>query len=155
MLAYLLPGSGPRFCIGPGILVSAYPQGVKGVRHKVPETTMKPRKESVLETPKKLHPHRITVTSTKRAEVEAEEQVADDVVQADRVPEVDAVVVASCGAGSVGGMVSEAAWYYKRVSKKPLKKLRAAAGKKGDSVDAKTARMHESWMLRYYDIEGK
>ena len=94
MLAYLLPSSGPRFCIGPGILVSAYPQGVKGVRHKVPETTMKPRKESVLETPKKEHSHRITASSAKRAGVEAEEQVADDVVQADRVPEVAAVVVA-------------------------------------------------------------
>ena len=82
---------------------------------------MKPRKESVLETPKKEHPHRITVSSAKRAGVEAEEQVADDVVQADRVPEVAAVVAASCGAGSVGGMLSKPlpyGWYSKRVCKK-------------------------------------
>ena len=39
--------------------------------------------------------------------VEAEEEVAGDVVPADGVPEVAAVVVASCDAGSVGGMVSE------------------------------------------------
>ena len=49
----------------------------------------------------------------------------------------------------------------KRVSKKPLKELRAAAGKKGgsvfagNSVDAKTARMLERWVLRYYDEEGE
>ena len=120
MLAYLLPGSAPRFCIDPGILVSAYPRGVKRVRPKDPETTMKPRKESALETPKKLHPHRITVTSAKRAGVEAEEQVADDVVQADRLPEVGAVVVASSVAGGVGGMPSKPlpyGWYSEGVAK--------------------------------------
>ena len=78
--------------------------------------------------------------------MEAEEQVADDVVQADRVPELAAVVVALCDAGSVGGMVSEAAWHYKQVSKKPLKELRGAASKQGGSqfaggsVDATTER---------------
>ena len=119
---------------------------LKGIWKASPETSMKPRKESALETPKKEDPHRITVTSAKREGVEAEEQVADDVVQADRVPELAAVVVASCDAGSVGGMVSEAAWHYKQVSKKPLKELRGAASKQGGSqfaggsVDATTER---------------
>ena len=70
-----------------------------------------------------------------------------------------AVVVASCGAGSVGGKVSKPlpyGWYSKRVSKKPLKEMRAAWGKKGAShKNVETARMHERWMLRYYDIVGK
>ena len=70
-----------------------------------------------------------------------EREVADHVVPAD---------------GSVGGMLSKPlpyGWYSKRVSKKPLKEVRAAAGKKGGSVfagggvDAMTVRMRERWML--------
>ena len=64
---------------------------LKGIWNAVvkasPETTMKPRKESVLEMPKKEDPRRITVTSAKRT---------DDVVQAP-----------SCGAGSVGRTLSK------------------------------------------------
>ena len=111
---------------------------------------MSPSKESVLETPKKEHSHRITVSSAKRARVEAEEQVADDIVQADRLPEVGAVVVASSVAGGVGGMPSKPlpyGWYSEGVGKKTLKKVPAATGKKG--VDAKTVGTRERWMLRY------
>ena len=67
------------------------------------------------------------------AGVEAEKELADHVVPADGVPKVAAVVVASCGAGSVGGMVSKPlpyGWYSKRGSKKPLKETRAALGKR-------------------------
>ena len=45
-------------------------------------------------------------------------------------------------------------------AKKPLKEVHAAAGKMDGSmfavrgVDAKTVRMYETWMLRYYDKEG-
>ena len=49
------------------------------------------------------------------------------------VPKVAAVVVASCGAGSVGGMVSKPlpyGWYSKRASKRPLKEMRAALRKR-------------------------
>ena len=103
---------------------------------------MKPKIESALEMPKKEDPRRITVTSAKRT---------DDVVQAP-----------SCGAESVGRTLSKPlpyGWYSKRVCKKPLKEVHAAAGKMGGSmfavrgVDAKTVRMHETWMLRYYDKE--
>ena len=81
--------------------------------------------------------------------MEAEKELADHVVPADGVPKVAAVVVASCGAGRMG-------WYSKRVSKKPLKEMRAAWGKKGAAhKNVDTARMHERWMLRYYDIVGK
>ena len=97
------------------------------------------------------------------AGVEAEKELADQVVPADGVPKVPAVVVASCGAESVDGMASKplpSGSYSKRVSKQPLKEVRAAAGKKGGSlfagrgVDAKTVRMHETCTLRYYDKEG-
>ena len=67
------------------------------------------------------------------AGVEAEKELADHVVPADGVPKVAAVVAASGGAGSVGGMVFKPlpyGWYSKRVSKKPLKEMRAARGKK-------------------------
>ena len=54
------------------------------------------------------------------AGVEAEKELADLVVPTDGVPKVAAVVVASCGAGSVGGVLSRPlpyGWYSKRVSK--------------------------------------
>ena len=91
MLAYQLLGSGSRCSIGPRILVSALPQGVKGVRHRLPETNMKPSKE-------------ITARSAKRAGVEAEEPIADDIVQGDRLSEVCAVVVGSYSGGGVGAL---------------------------------------------------
>ena len=80
----------------------------------------------------KEDPRRITVTSAKRT---------DDVVQAP-----------SCGAGSVGRTLSKPlpyGWYSKRICKKPLKEVHAAAGKMDGSmfavrgVDAKTVWMCE------------
>ena len=105
---------------------------------------MKPKIESALEMPKKEYPRRITVTSAKRT---------DDVVQAP-----------SCGAGSVGRTLFEPlayGWYSFACSKGVclMKEVHAAAGKMDGSmfavrgVDAKTVRMHETWMLRYYDKE--
>ena len=69
------------------------------------------------------------------------------------------LVLASCGAGSVGGMMFKPlpyGWYSKRASKRPLKEMRAASRKKVSSQkNVDTAQMHERWMLRYYDRVGE
>ena len=111
---------------------------VKAIQEASPETTMKPRKKSVLDTPNKEDPCRISVTAAKRTE---------DVVQ--EKGDVVNVEILSYG------------WYsfacFKGVCL--MKEVHAAAGKMGGSmfavrgVDAKTVRMHETWMLRYYDKE--
>ena len=95
---------------------------------------MSPSKEIVLETPTKELSHRITVSSAKRGAVEADEQVADG--------------------GGVGGMPSKPlpyGWYSDGGGEKTLKKVAAATGR----VDAKTVRMRERWMLRYFNKEGQ
>ena len=69
------------------------------------------------------------------AGVGAEKELADHVVPADGVPKVAAVVVASRGAGSVGGMVSKPlpyGWYSKRVKYSKSKNIQTT--KKGHRV---------------------
>ena len=68
------------------------------------------------------------------AGVEAEKELAHDVVPADGVPKVAAVVVGSRGAESVRGMLFKPlpyGWYSKRVSKKAIEGNACSLGKKG------------------------